>query len=107
MIRNASRRRVVHEYRIRSVGALVAMAGFLAAFSLAGATAHAGSMIPGVASPAHVVIVIEENRSYSEIIGSSSAPYINSLASQGALFTQSFAVTHPSEPNYLAFFSGS
>lgn len=56
---------------------------------------------------AHVVVVMEENHSYSDIIGSSSAPYINSLASQGALFTQSFAVTHPSQPNYLALFSGS
>jgi phospholipase C len=48
-----------------------------------------------------------ENHSYNEIIGSSSAPYINSLANGGAKFTQSFAVTHPSEPNYLALFSGS
>lgn len=58
-------------------------------------------------NPAHVVIVMEENHSYSEIIGSAEAPYINSLASEGALFTNSYAVTHPSEPNYLAIFSGS
>jgi hypothetical protein len=57
--------------------------------------------------PSHVVIVIEENHNYSEIIGSSAAPYLNSLAAGGALLTQSFAVAHPSEPNYLAFFSGS
>lgn len=55
----------------------------------------------------HVVVVVEENHSYADIIGSASAPYINSLATGGALFTQSFAVTHPSEPNYLALFSGS
>jgi len=57
--------------------------------------------------PNHVLIVIEENHAYSEIIGSSSAPYINSLASQGAVLTNSHAVTHPSEPNYLALFAGS
>ena len=56
----------------------------------------------GVPTPAHIVVVMEENHSYNEIIGSSSAPYINSLANAGALFTQSFAITHPSEPNYLA-----
>ena len=61
----------------------------------------------GVPRPDHVVIVIEENHSYSEIIGSSAAPYINSLAAQGALFTQSHATTHPSQPNYLHLFSGS
>jgi hypothetical protein len=57
--------------------------------------------------PDHVVVVMEENHAYSQIIGSSSAPYINSLANAGALFTQSYAIEHPSEPNYLDFFSGS
>jgi uncharacterized membrane protein len=60
----------------------------------------------GIAPPDHVVIVMEENHSFSNIIGSSSAPFINSLAQQGALFTQSFAVEHPSQPNYLDLFSG-
>lgn len=55
----------------------------------------------------HVVVVIEENHSYNEIIGNANAPYITSLANSGATMTQSFAVTHPSEPNYLALFSGS
>lgn len=55
----------------------------------------------------HIVLVIEENHGYSQIISSSSAPYINSLATQGALFTNSHGVTHPSQPNYLALFSGS
>jgi hypothetical protein len=63
--------------------------------------------IVGVTPPDHVVIVIEENHAFSSIIGSSQAPYINGLANSGALFTQSFGVTHPSEPNYLDLFSGS
>jgi phosphatidylinositol-3-phosphatase len=57
-------------------------------------------------APAHIVIVIEENKPDSGIIGSKSAPYINALANSGANMTQSFAETHPSEPNYLALFSG-
>ncbi|HJX84908.1 MAG TPA: alkaline phosphatase family protein, partial [Candidatus Angelobacter sp.] len=61
----------------------------------------------GIVPPDHVVIVMEENHSFSSIIGSSSAPFINSLAQQGALFTQSFGVEHPSQPNYLDIFSGS
>lgn len=56
----------------------------------------------------HVVIVMMENEDESSIIGdTANAPYINSLANEGANFTQSLAVTHPSQPNYLAFFSGS
>ena len=60
-----------------------------------------------VPTPAHVVVVMEENHSYSDIIGNSGAPYFNSLASQGALLTSSYGVTHPSEPNYMALFAGS
>ena len=59
--------------------------------------------------PDHVVIVIEENHAYSQIVGSSAAPYINSLLqdSLSALFSQSYALAHPSQPNYIMFFSGS
>ena len=66
-----------------------------------------GSASADVITPDHIVIVMEENHSYSEIIGSPNAPYINGLVSQGALLTNSFAVAHPSQPNYLALFSGS
>jgi acid phosphatase len=70
-------------------------------------TAATGGNAAKLPRPAHVVVVIEENKSYSQIIGNSSAPYINALAARGALFTHSAAVAHPSEPNYLALFSGS
>jgi hypothetical protein len=55
----------------------------------------------------HVVIVIEENEQYQAIIGSSNAPYINSLAAGGVSFTNMRAIVHPSQPNYLELFSGS
>jgi phosphatidylinositol-3-phosphatase len=48
-----------------------------------------------------------ENRSYGQVIGRRSAAYLNALAHGGALFTDSQGVTHPSQPNYLALFSGS
>jgi hypothetical protein len=60
-------------------------------------------------TPAHVVIVIFENHNYDQIMGNSASPYLNSLVSDSAtaLFTQSYAMTHPSQPNYLMLFSGS
>jgi hypothetical protein len=91
-------------------GALLALAGLGVLSAPAASLAHSGYRAPvanGVPRPDHVVIVIEENHSYSEIIGSSAAPYINSLAAQGALFIHSSAITHPSQPNYLDLFSGS
>ncbi len=60
----------------------------------------------GLPRPDHTVVVVMENHSYSEIIGSPDAPYINSLATAGANFTDSHGVTHPSQPNYLALFAG-
>jgi hypothetical protein len=55
----------------------------------------------------HILVVVEENHSYRQIVGSKDAPYMNQLIQQGALFTNSHAVAHPSQPNYLALFSGS
>jgi len=60
----------------------------------------------GIPVPAHIVIVVEENHSSANVLGNKSAPFMNQLAANGALMTQSYAETHPSEPNYLALFSG-
>ena len=58
--------------------------------------------------PDHVVIVIEENHSYAQIMDKrNGASYIHALAKRGLLFTASYGVAHPSQPNYLALFSGS
>jgi hypothetical protein len=66
----------------------------------------------------HIVVVIEENHSFGDIIGNSAAPNINALAATGANIvnasndpqgnmTGSHAVRHPSQPNYLELYSGS
>ena len=47
-----------------------------------------------------------ENHSYSDIIGSPQAPYINSLASECGLATNYHNVSHPSLPNYVGATSG-
>jgi hypothetical protein len=54
----------------------------------------------------HVVLVVEENSSYSQVIGSSEMPYLNSLATQYGLATQYFANTHPSIGNYFMLTTG-
>jgi len=76
-----------------------------ALFALALAPAvHAGQL----PRPNHVVIVIEENHGYAQIMDKRNrASYIHALAKRGLLFTESHGVTHPSLPNYLALFSGS
>src|SRR5207249_784893 len=56
----------------------------------------------------HVVIVIEENKDYDQIINNPKAPYLNdTLRKEGANFTRMFGEEHNSEGNYFWLFSGS
>src|ERR1035437_5855033 len=61
-----------------------------------------------VPTPDHVVILMLENFGYNDIIGSANAPHINALTSDpnAAVFTQSYGLTHPSQPNYVMLYSG-
>jgi phosphatidylinositol-3-phosphatase len=55
----------------------------------------------------HIVIVIEENKDYSQVVGNKDAPYINDvLVKEGANLTKMFAEEHNSEGNYFWLFSG-
>jgi hypothetical protein len=55
----------------------------------------------------HIVIVVEENKDYQEIVGNSGAPYINKvLRREGANFTQIYGEEHFSQGNYFWMFSG-
>ncbi|HLJ83621.1 MAG TPA: alkaline phosphatase family protein [Candidatus Eremiobacteraceae bacterium] len=56
--------------------------------------------------PAHVIVIVEENKSNGTIIGNAKAPYLNQLARASALFVNATGVAHPSQPNYLALFAG-
>ncbi len=77
-------------------------------------SSFAGSSHPGKGpcggplthQPTHVVWIVLENVGYS-VVGSPSAPYLNSLAQSCGLATNDVAVTHPSLPNYIALTSGS
>ncbi len=64
------------------------------------------SSLTGLPRPQHVVVVIMENQNLDQVVGNPDAPYLNQLIGGGALFTQDSAVAHPSQPNYLALFSG-
>jgi len=59
-----------------------------------------------VASSTHVILVMEENHSYGDVIGSSAMPYLNGLANQYSLATRYFANAHPSIPNYFMLTTG-
>src|SRR5438067_11535456 len=54
----------------------------------------------------HLLIVVEENKDFEQIIGNPAALYLNRLAAEGALLTRMFGEEHNSEGNYFWLFSG-
>src|SRR5256885_14930203 len=73
---------------------------------LAAAMLGIGTMAAQTPRFDHVVIVVEENKSYSTVAGSSAMPYLNGLAAQYGLATNYYANTHPSIGNYLEMTMG-
>jgi hypothetical protein len=74
--------------------------------SATGSASHATSSPPSPAVPRfdHIVMVVEENHGLAEAM---TMPYLAELRRSGAAFSDSRGVAHPSEPNYLALWSGS
>jgi hypothetical protein len=84
--------------------ALVSMTLAGCAFSLGGASP---SIVTTVPRYQHIFLIVMENHDYDDIIGSKQAPHLNALARQYGLATNYWAVSHPSEPNYIALIGGS
>jgi phosphatidylinositol-3-phosphatase len=55
----------------------------------------------------HVYLIVLENEEYGSLVGSANAPFLNGLIAKYGLATNYFGISHPSQPNYLALFSGS
>jgi phosphatidylinositol-3-phosphatase len=84
-----------------------ATAGSAAATRTVPKSSPTAARVDGVPRFDHIVVVVEENKPYGKLVGTPDTPFLTSLAAHGAVLTRSYAVTHPSEPNYLALFSGS
>ena len=92
--------------RRHGISAVPALLGLIA-LAIVAPVVSAAPAAAGVPAFDHVYLIIMENREFGSIVGSPSAPYINSLISEYGLATNYDAVSHPSEPNYLALFGGS
>jgi acid phosphatase len=75
----------------------------LALLLLTAPFASSAAVADAVPAHDHVIVVVMENKSYD---AARVQPYTASLIPTGALFTNSFAVAHPSQPNYFALWGG-
>lgn len=55
----------------------------------------------------HIIVIIEENKSYQQVINQSFAPNTNNYAKQYGVAINYYGVVHPSEGNYVAMIGGS
>lgn len=87
------------------LGVLIALLALLAFPLTSGVSADSSQSAN--ANLKHVFVIMLENHSKSSVIGNPNAPYISSLAHDYGMAANYYAVTHPSEPNYVATISGS
>jgi phospholipase C len=68
--------------------------------------AHVGTPppFPSHVDVKHIVIVILENKNADSALAQ---PFMKWMANDGAYLAQYYAITHPSQPNYIALVSGS
>lgn len=87
-----------------------ALASILVVFAACGGTSSNGPnsavKVSAVPQFSHVAIVVLENASYHDVIGNSSMPYLNSLASKYSSLASYYANAHPSIPNYFMLTAG-
>lgn len=103
-----------HHRNVRPRTIALALALALAALN-AGCGSARPTRLPAALAPAslprspssHVVLIVLENKEYGDVIGSPATPYLDRLVRHSGLATRSYAITHPSLPNYLALTSGS
>jgi phosphatidylinositol-3-phosphatase len=98
-----------HRFALRAANrhgrAVIRLAWTVAGSAPAGGPCGTGGRAPGRWD--HVVWIVFENKTYSQIVGSADAPYINSIAKECGSAANFHAEAHPSLPNYIAMTSGS
>ena len=70
------------------------------------AAAKAQGAIEGVPRYRHIVVIIEENKDYGQIMDPAMAPNIAQLAKAYGVATRFYGEVHPSEGNYVALLGG-
>src|SRR5690349_9189613 len=102
-------------HRMAAVAAGIAAAAALAAAAVAGparaaapitAAAPCGATAAQPPTVSKIMVIVMENRGFSEVIGAPNAPTITALAAACGLATDSHGIQYPSLPNYIALVSG-
>src|SRR3954447_11408430 len=105
--RNRHHAPIVNRLAIPFLGLLLLLSACSGSGAGTEAAATTQPTAPGSGPRIGAFVIVLENHSFDQVIGSPQAPFINGLARRGALFTRYFGLAHPSLPNYLAILGGS
>ena len=95
-----------HLLSLGAVVVLLVATGLVGIVDESAASGPCGTASVSSSQYTHVIWIWMENHSFNKIIGSSKAPYINTLAGECGLATNYHNISHPSLPNYIAATSG-
>lgn len=90
---------------MRVRGTLAGLACALAVTAGSGAATAQAAPVPHLAPAEPIVVIVLENKTYQTIVGSSNAPYIQSLIAAGTLYTN-YQAAPGSLPDYLRMTGG-
>jgi hypothetical protein len=91
----------------RQLLAAIGMAGLLG--GCATATGHGPrppALLEGIPRYDHILVIVDENKDYDQILDPAAAPNIAGLAAAHGNATRFYAEVHPSEANYVALLGG-
>ena len=96
----------IRRLQLEFMKTLLAVGAVVAALALGHPGGDHAAQASAGAGSSRVAVLVLENRSWEQVKGNPSAPYLNGLLRRGAVATNYFAITHPSLPNYLALTTG-
>ena len=88
---------------IRNIGLMCAALGAASAVPAREARAASVGSVPAYS---HIVVIVEENKDFSQVMAPAIAPNIARLANEYGSADNFFGEVHPSEANYLALLGG-
>ena len=91
---------------MRNLGMWMACLGLAGALQACAALPSAAGGREGVPRYAHIVVILEENKDYAQMLDPAVAPNITAWSKQYGAATQFYGEVHPSEANYVALLGG-
>jgi len=94
------------QFRLLAMAAAASALAGCTTLAAGSRTAASGAALEGVPHYDHILVIVDENKDYEQILDPAAAPNIARLAATNGNATKFYAEVHPSEANYVALLGG-